>query len=260
MEEFLEINRKAWAHQVETGNRWTRPVDSGETERARRGDWRILLTPERPVPRTWFPESLVGVDILCLASGGGQQGPILAAAGGNVTVFDYSPEQLEADRMVAERDGLEIATIRGDMRDLSAFEDGRFHLIVHPASNGFIDDVNPVWREAFRVLRPGGSLLSGFANPLVYIFDLRALERGELVVRHRIPYSDLDDLPEEELRELVLDRGDPVCFGHTLEDQVGGQLRAGFLLAGFYEDVGEEVVDDYIKSFIATRAVKPGCR
>ncbi len=58
------------------------------------------------------------------------------------------------------------------MRDLSAFADESFDLVFHPVSNLFVPEVRPVWNEAFRVLRRGGSLLAGFLNPAVYIFDL----------------------------------------------------------------------------------------
>ena len=56
--------------------------------------------------------------------------------------------------MVAERDALEIATVFGDMRDLSAFDSGRFDLVFNPVSNAFCPELAPVWRECFRVLRP----------------------------------------------------------------------------------------------------------
>src|ERR1700733_13652660 len=118
--DILAYNRAAWDHAVETGNKWTVPVGSEVTVAARRGEWSLVLTPAKPVPRTWFPP-LEGLDVLCLASGGGQQGPVLAAAGANVTVFDNPPRQLGQDRMVAERDGLTIDTVEGDMADLSRF-------------------------------------------------------------------------------------------------------------------------------------------
>jgi SAM-dependent methyltransferase len=129
--------------------------------------------------------------VLCLASGGGQQGPILAAAGARVTVFDNSPQQLAQDRHVARRDRADLATVEGDMRDLSAFADASFDLIVHPTSNLFVPDVRPVWRECFRVLRPGGVLLAGFCNPILYLFDQELADDGVLQVRHALPYSDL---------------------------------------------------------------------
>jgi SAM-dependent methyltransferase len=186
-EDILVYNRQAWDRQVGRGNPWTVPVTSEAVARARIGDWSIVLTPIKPVPSEWFP-LLVGLDVLCLASGGGQQGPILAAAGANVTVFDNSPTQLAQDRLVAERDGLVIETVQGDMADLSVFPGCRFDLIVHPVSNVFIPDVKPVWREAFRVLKPGGVLLSGFMNPVHFLFEDFALERGEFWVAHCIPY------------------------------------------------------------------------
>ena len=184
-EDILLYNRRTWDRQVQRGNPWTMPVSREAVARARNGDWSIVLTPTKPVPAEWFPP-LVGLDVLCLASGGGQQGPILAAAGANVTVFDNSPAQLAQDRLVADRDGLMIETVQGDMADLRVFPDARFDLIVHPVSNVFVPDVKPVWREAFRVLKPGGVLLSGFMNPVHYLFDF--LCPGERRVPGRPPH------------------------------------------------------------------------
>jgi SAM-dependent methyltransferase len=255
-ENILLYNRGAWNRQVARGNPWTVPVSREVVARARIGEWSIVLTPTKPVPSEWFPPVL-GLDVLCLASGGGQQGPILAAAGANVTVFDNSPAQLAQDRLVADRDGLEIETVQGDMADLSVFPDARFDLIVHPVSNVFVPDVKPVWREAFRVLRPGGLLLSGFMNPVHYLFDFFALERGEFRVAHRIPYSDLENLSDSD-RARLAEQDAPFEFGHTLADQIGGQIAAGFALTGFYEDIDPDtILCKYIPSYIATKATKP---
>jgi SAM-dependent methyltransferase len=257
--DVLEHNRIAWNKNVERKNPWTIPVSSEAVAAARQGRWEIVLTPTKPVPREWYPD-LVGCDVLCLASGGGQQGPILAAVGANVTVLDNSPSQLAQDRLVAERDGLEIVTVEGDMADLSAFSGGSFDLIVHPVSNVFAPDIRPVWREAFRVLRPGGALLAGITNPVVYIFDQELYEREILQVKHSLPYSDSVSMSEEE-RQRYVEEGIPLEFSHTLEDQLGGQMDAGFLLAGFYEDPYREetgdVLSKYLAMYFATRAVKP---
>jgi SAM-dependent methyltransferase len=253
-------NRRAWDRQVEGGNRWTVPVGPEAIAEARQGRWEILLTPIRPVPGGWFPE-LSGLPVLCLASGGGQQGPILAAAGAEVTVLDNSPRQLAQDRLVAEREGLALATVEGDMADLSAFDDESFGLIVHPVSNCFAAAVRPVWREAFRVLRQGGVLLAGFNNPAVYLFDWGLItQERRLVVRHAIPYSDVESLSADELARYEA-QGEPLEFSHTLEDQIGGQLEAGFVLTGMYEDRNppedQDLLSDYMPLFIATRALKP---
>ncbi len=252
-------NREAWDRQVEDGNPWTIPVGPEAIAAARRGEWTILLTPTIPVPRDWFP-ALVGADVLCLASGGGQQGPILAAAGAKVTVFDNSPRQLAQDRLVADREGLAIRTVEGDMADLSAFADASFDLIVHPVSNVFAADVRPVWREAYRVLRPGGALLAGFNNPAIYIFDWELIDHERrLEVKYALPYSDIESLSEDR-RQEYLAKGWPLEFSHTLDDQIGGQIAAGFLIAGFYEDryppEEDDLIAKFMPNFIATRAVK----
>ena len=254
---LVAYNRQAWDDAVKNRSQWTIPVTGDEVAAARRGKWSIQLTVGRPVPREWFPP-LAGCELLLLAGGGGQQGPIMAAAGAHVTVFDNSPKQLAQDRYVAGREDLTIATVQGDMRDLAVFADERFDLIIHPTSNLFIPDVNPVWREAFRVLKPGGILLAGFANPVFYLFDNQLLDKeGIMQVRHKIPYSDVTSLTDEE-RAPYVNANQPLEFGHTLEDQLGGQMRAGFHLTGLIEDRWPDaVLDSYIPTFMATRAVKP---
>ena len=166
-----EHNRQAWNEESDDDCDWSIPVEPEIIERARTGDFSIILTTRSPVPRNWFPDSLQGAKILCLASGGGQQAPVLAATGAIVTSLDLSDEQLAKDRMVAERDDLNIQIEQGEMTDLSRFEDNSFDMVYHPASNCFVPDVNPVWKECHRVLCPDGTLLSGFMNPSFYLFD-----------------------------------------------------------------------------------------
>ena len=249
-------NRAAWDREVESGNEWTRPVRSDVIARARAGDWSVVLIGYQPVPRDWFPAELAGAAVLCLASGGGQQGPVLAAAGAAVTVFDNSPRQLGRDEEVAAREGLAIRTVLGDMRDLGAFPGASFDVVFNPVSNVFCPELAPVWRESFRVLRPGGVLLAGFVNPDIYLFDEAALERDELVVRHSLPFSSLD-LPEAERQRYYGDG--PVEFSHSLTEQIGGQLAAGFTLTHLVEAPHHaDPTGRYMPGYLATRAVKPG--
>lgn len=254
-QELYRYNRLAWDRAVAEGSEWTIPVTPAQTTAARHGQWQIVLTPTKPVPRTWFPP-LAGAKVLGLAAGGGQQGPLLAAAGAEVIIVDASPQQLAQDRYVARRDGLALTTVEGDMADLSAFTDDTFDLIVHPCSNLFVPDVLVVWRECYRVLKTGGVLMAGFCNPASYIFDQRLADDGILQVRHALPYSDLTSLSAAE-RQSYMDDEQPLEFSHTLEEQIGGQLAAGFVLTGFYEDYWHgRALDAYMPTFLATRAIK----
>ncbi|MFN8413503.1 MAG: class I SAM-dependent methyltransferase [Anaerolineales bacterium] len=252
--DIRKFNQEAWDRQVNSGeNPWTIPVSAEVIEKAKKGEWSVLLTETLPVPRHWFPP-MQNLKLLGLASGGGQQGPIFAAAGADVTIFDNSPAQLARDREVAEREGLTIHTVEGDMRDLSVFADESFDFIFHPVSNLFIHEIRPVWKEAFRVLRKGGSMLVGFMNPVFYLFDWDEMEKGNLNVRHKIPFSDIEAYGLERLQKE--DR--PAEFGHSLTDQLAGQMDAGFHLIGMYEDHHRGAkIAEFSPTYIATRAIKP---
>ncbi len=257
MTDVVKFNKQVWNRRVEEGNRWTVAVGGDEIEKARNGEWQLVLTPVKPVPLLWYGADLSGRRVLCLASGGGQQGPVLAAAGAKVTVLDNSPRQLEKDMGVSDEHSLGIRAVEGDMADLSMFADGEFDLIFHPVSNCFCENIAPVWKECHRVLKPGGRLLSGFTNPLMYIFDAKLEEEGTLKVRHKLPYSDLSSISAEE-RKSIYGGDEAIEFGHTLEQQIGGQIAAGFAICGFYEDSfgGESALDKFTSCFMATLAVK----
>ena len=249
-------NRDAWNREVDGGqNRWSQPVDSEIITKAKGGEFSSVLTENIPVPRRWFP-TLKETDVLCLASGGGQQGPVLAAAGARVTVFDNSPAQLKQDESVAAREALTIRTVEGDAADLSAFADESFDLVFNPCSTVFMQDVRTVWKECHRVLRHGGILMTGSMNPVHYIFDLYKADEGILEVARSIPYSDLTSIPQEDLDELI-EKGLPVEFGHSLTDLLGGQCEAGFVITHMYEDyMLDSPLHKYHPSYLATRAVK----
>jgi SAM-dependent methyltransferase len=259
MRNVPEHNRAAWNRQSAAGSRWTMPVEPEVIEKAQTGDWEVILTPTRTVPRDWFGD-LKGLTVLCLASGGGQQAPVLSAAGARVVSFDISDEQLAKDRLVADRHDLILETIQGDMADLSEFADESFDLIFHPVANVFVRDLTPVWRDCHRVLRPGCDLLAGFMNPAYYLFDHEGLDRGEEpTARFRLPYSDLDPQGPEGPAQPRPDSDEALEFGHSLQSQIGGQLAAGFQLIDLYEDWWDDAItplNRFMPTTLATRARK----
>lgn len=225
---YADINARTIDGWVEAGWEWGTPISHETFEQARAGSWDIVLTPTRPVPHGWFFDDMRGVRVLGLASGGGQQMPIMAALGAACTVLDYSPRQLESERAVAEREGYRITCVRADMSQPLPFADESFDLIVHPVSNCYVENVCSIWRECHRVLRPGGRLLAGLDNGFAYVMD-DALER---VVRG-LPYNPLRDAKLAASIDLA---EEGVQFSHTFDEQIRGQLQAGFSLIDCFED------------------------
>ena len=250
---YIAINSAKWDKHVEDEYIWSTSVSKETLENAKNGNWNVVLTPEKAVPQNWFPAEIQGKKVLLIAGGGGQQGPVFAALGADVTVFDNSRKQLEQDEYVAKRDNLVITTVQGNMQDLSVFQNESFDFIMQ-FGGGFVDSVLPVWREAYRVLKKGGTMIAGHNNPNEFIFDIEKLDKGEFCVRHKIPYSDIKDLAKEEFDRITESEG--VCFGHSLHDLIQGQIDAGFLIAGFYEDAGFSTLSKYIDTFFATKAIK----
>ncbi len=258
---IYEYNRNAWNLQSLDGCRWSTPWSDEVIEGAKAGRWSVALTPNKAVPSEWFPRypDLSGLRLLALASGGGQQVPVFAAAGAEVVSFEASDIQLEKDEEVCARHGLSVETHQGDMADLSALEDASFDLIFNPVSNAFAESLEPIWRECHRVLKPGGWLLCGFTNPDFYLFDHRHLEEtGEARAIHRLPYTDLGSSDEDGL-SAQLEAQQILEHSHSWEAQIGGQCAAGFAITAFYEDDWDEEstrLQGWMPMFAATRAVK----
>ena len=248
--DYQEINAKTIDRWVEEGWEWGRPISREVYAEARRGRWDVLLTPTKPVPHEWFGP-LEGKRILGLASGGGQQMPVFSALGARCTVLDYSEKQLESERTVAAREGYEIETVRADMSKPLPFADGVFDLIFHPVSNCYIREVKPLWRECWRVLKPGGLLLSGVDHYINYIVD-----DAETAIVNRLPFDPVANADQR----LALERDDcGMQFSHTLTEQITGQLEAGFALLDLYEDTNGagRLHELNIPTFLAMRARKP---
>lgn len=251
---YTQINSEVWDRWSDNRCVWTIPISHEEYAAALSGHWAVYLTPCRPVPYQWFPP-LRGARLLGLASGGGQQMPIFSALGAECTVFDNSEKQLDAERQVAGREGYPIRIVKGDMTQPLPFDDGSFDVVFHPVSNCYVEDVLPIWRECYRVLKDGGVLLAGFDNGLNFLFDDNGCQ--PLIAVNKLPYNPLRG-SETEYRCMVRnDEG--IQFSHSLEEQIGGQLCAGFRLTHLYEDRDREdcgLLREYAPQYIATRSIK----
>ncbi|MEY8309463.1 class I SAM-dependent methyltransferase [Erysipelotrichaceae bacterium 51-3] len=246
---YQEINAQTIDKWVQAGWQWGIPISHEQFEAARHDQWDVVLTPTRPVPHEWFGD-LKGKKILGLASGGGQQMPIFAALGADCTVLDYSSKQLESERLVAKREGYPIRIVCADMTKRLPFEAEEFDLIFHPVSNCYVEDVKPIWKECWRVLKKGGVLIAGMNHPLIYMVD-----EEEKMIINPMPFNPLKNKKQME----QLQREDAgVQFSHSLEEQIGGQLEAGFKLTALYEDTAGagRLHELNIPTFFATRSVK----
>jgi SAM-dependent methyltransferase len=156
--------------------------------------------------------------------------PIFAALGAECHVLDYSTRQIESENRVAAREGYTIHAVRADMTLPLPYPDESFDLIFHPVSNCYIEDVLPVWKECHRVLKRGGRLLAGLDNGLNFLVDE---DRGGDRVTGFLPFNPLKN-PQQRAELEAADCG--LQFSHTIEEQIGGQLKAGFRLLDVYSD------------------------
>ena len=173
----------------EDGWKWGVPVDSSVCHDAKNGIWNVFLTPVKPVPHSWFPQSLEGVRILGLASGGGQQIPVFSALGAICTVLDYNDDQLEAESMVAKREGYDVDIVKADMSKPLPFEDESFDMIFNPPSLCYIEKVEPLFLECIRVLKRNGVMMTALESDVNYISDPE--DEGRIV--HSLPFNPLEN-------------------------------------------------------------------
>ncbi|MEE2796370.1 MAG: class I SAM-dependent methyltransferase [Planctomycetota bacterium] len=188
-----------------------------------------------PADRPWLPSSLRGLEVLCLAAGGGKHGPIYAAAGASVTVVDLSASMLDLDRQVARERKLHLELIQSSMDELTMLENDYFDLVIHPVSSCYLPTLKQVFSEIVRVCRPGGLYMSQHKSPR----SLQSSLQPNLNGRYELLFPEcqsgdnsraLPPAPPSRLREAGTDE-----FVHSLTDILGGICRAGFSIEDFFE-------------------------
>ena len=216
----LQRNATAWNRLAERGSQFARVATDAE-----------CLNPLGTLDsRGWLPASVEGMDVLCLAAGGGWQSILYAAAGANVTVVDISRSMLNRDHTEAGRRGLTVRVIEGSMDDLSMLDDRRFDIVHQPVSTCYVRDVGPVFAEIARVLRDGGLYISQHKQP-TSLQITRRTEREHYVVG--IEYFHQGPLPATE--DTAYRENGTVEFLHRWDDLVGKLCRSGFAIEDLRE-------------------------
>ncbi len=229
MDDIAHTNRERWNALARANVEYSRPF--------------LDFTPEQAaeyVYRYGVLKDVKGKRVLCLASGGGQDSAAFGLLGADVTVLDLSDVQLERDRQAADHHGLQVTTLHGDMRDLSAFADATFDVVWQVYSINFVPSVKPVFREVERVLKPGGIYFVQFHNPFVQGTDDESWNGESYQIKDR--YLDGADMtvifPHWDVTQLdgsTVRMAGPHEFRHTLSTVLNTLIQNGFILLGLWE-------------------------
>ncbi len=214
-------NRAAWDRLAKQQNRLAKPARDED-----------FANPLKSVDGPgWLGPDISNQQVLCLAAGGGRQGPIYAAAGAIVTVVDISPAMLELDRIVAGQRSLKLRTIEASMDDLSALGDASFDLVIHPVSTCYVPDVVPVYQEVARVLRVGGLYISQHKQPVSLQSTIEPRDGSFQIHRS---YYDKHPLPPVSQPNLIREEG-TLEYVHRWEELLGAMCRSGLAIEDLTE-------------------------
>lgn len=220
--DYKGTNQAAWDRLAEGGSLFARAATDEECD-----------NPLRALDgRGWLPASVDGLDVLCLASGGGWQSILYAVAGANVTVVDISESMLVLDRKEAEKRGVSVRTLQGSMDDLRALDNETFDIVHQPVSSCYIPDLVPMFAEIARVLRDDGVYISQHKQPTSLQISHRN-ERHQFVIG--VEYYHKGPLPRQ-VDKAYRETG-AVEYLHRLDDLIGNLCRSNMVVEDFREPV-----------------------
>lgn len=168
---------------------------------------------------------VMGRDVLEIGAGGGQASVHLARLGARCTALDIAPAQLEHGRRTAREAGVEVRFVEASAEDLSMLEDASFDVAFSSFAMGFVENAHRAFREAHRVLRPGGLFAFSWGSPIHMSTDLRP--DGSVVFDR----SYFDPSPHTEEDEY----GRVVSFHRTYGDWLRALVSAGFVVVDLVE-------------------------
>ncbi len=226
-----EHNKRAWDKRAIRGERFARPAKDED-----------FVDPLKTVDGLgWLGGDIQNKKLLCLAAGGGRQGPIYAAAGAEVTVVDISSAMLELDRQVAADRGLKLKTVAASMDNLAALADDTFDVVIHPVSTCYLPHIAPVFAEVARVMRAGGIYISQHKQPVSLQAGMRPSVGGYPIAEPYYRSGPLPPVAGSRLREEG-----SLEYLHRWEEIIGVMCRSGF------------VIEDLTEPMHADPEAKPG--
>lgn len=208
---------------VDEGIGFTKPwldLDVDLVKKYAQGKLEKAVVPLNDIYPVSVLNNVKGKDVLCLASGGGQQSAVFGILGARVAVLDISDGQLKGDKKAAKHYGYEVRTVQGDMGDLSAFGDNSFDVVYQAPSMGYVPDLKLVYSEVARVTRKGGLYRADAQNPVSQFIDEDSWDgKG---YRISVPYS-----VKEKVRA---DDKEVYEYRHYLDETFNGLIESGFAI------------------------------
>lgn len=220
MNEVSEYNAQVWDRMVAQKSGFASTVSA-----------RALNDPLKHINiYDWLPDGVHGKKVLCLAAGGGKHAPLYAAGGADVTVLDVSEAMLEKDRIMAEKHGFRIRRVRACMTRMDMFDQGEFDVIMQPVSSCYIENLDAMYGEVQRILKPGGIYIVQHKQP----FSLQCSPFPE-VSKYHVQTQGHHKGPLPPVHGSEHREHGALEFLHPLEALLGGLCRKGFVI----EDVRE---------------------
>ncbi len=239
---YIPTNKAFWEKMVKEECGFTKPwldLDTKILKKLANGKLKNPPAPLNDIYPVSIFRGLKNKNVLCLASGGGQQSAVFGLLGAKVTVVDITGGQLEADRKAAAHYVYRVRTIWGDMNDLSMLKAGSFDLVYQAPSMGYVPDVEKVYKQVYRVLKKGGLYRADAQNPQSqFIYESSWDGKG---YRITVPYAVKAMQRAED--EKVIE------YRHYLDEIFNGLVDCGFVI---------EHVEEMPKGLYQKKNARPG--